>query len=172
MDLKRFVRVIPDFPKKGVSFKDITPLLLNPTAFDAVMQAFLDYSRPKQADLVASAEARGFIFGAAVARELRKGFIPIRKPGKLPFKTERVEFMKEYGPDAFELHADAIVRGQKVLIVDDVLATGGTAKAIAELVEKMGGKVSGLAFLIELNYLEGRKKLGGYDVYSVINYDC
>lgn len=171
MDLRQFIRVIPDFPKKGISFKDVTPLLLNPRAFRYSVNCFAEFANEKEADLIASAEARGFIFGSAVAYKLGKGFVPIRKPGKLPFKTEKVAFEKEYGQDFFELHSDAIKSGQRVLVVDDVLATGGTAKAIAELIQRLGGRVAGFSFLIELDYLKGREKLSGYDVYSLIHFE-
>lgn len=164
------IRTIPDFPKKGIMFKDITPLLQDPQAFHQVIQKFVDHYKPKNIDAVACAESRGFIFGAMLAYELNVAFVPLRKPGKLPYKTIRQEFDTEYSKDAFEVHVDAIKKGQNVLIIDDLLATGGTAKAAADLIEKLGGNVAGLAFVIELSFLSGRKKLEGYDVLTLIDY--
>jgi adenine phosphoribosyltransferase len=165
------IRTIPDFPKKGVMFKDITPLLQDPQACHHVIGKFAEFCRAKDVDAVACAESRGFIFGAMLAYELNVAFVPLRKPGKLPYKTIRQEFDTEYSKDAFEVHVDAIRKGQNVLIVDDLLATGGTARAAAELVERLGGKVAGFAFVIELSFLNGREKLKDYDVYTLINYD-
>ena len=170
MDLKSKIRTVPDFPKKGVMFRDITPLLADAAAFRQVIQQFLNNYRNKGITAVASAESRGFIFGSALAYELGVGFVPLRKPGKLPYRKIRQEFRTEYSTDAFEIHEDAIKKGDNVLIVDDLIATGGTAKAAAELVEKLGGKVAGFAFLIELSFLGGRKQLQGYDVFSLIDY--
>ncbi|MBN2454244.1 adenine phosphoribosyltransferase [Candidatus Woesearchaeota archaeon] len=171
MDLKDKIRTIQDFPKKGIMFKDITPLLADSAAFKFAIQEFLARFKDKGITVVASAESRGFIFGSVVAYELGAAFVPMRKPGKLPFKKITQEFRTEYSTDAFEIHEDAIKKGDKVLIVDDLLATGGTAEAAARLVEKLGGKVSGIAFLIELSFLNGREKLGGYDLLSLIKYD-
>lgn len=165
-----YIRDIPDFPKQGIVFKDITPLLANPAALRNTLRALADAWRGKKIAKVASMESRGFIFGAAVAAELGAGFIPIRKKGKLPYKTISQEYQLEYGTDTLEVHADAVSSGEKVLIVDDVLATGGTARAVCSLVEKIGGKVEGLGFLIELTFLKPREKLEGYRVESLIKY--
>ncbi len=171
MDLKSKIRTIPDFPKKGIMFKDITPLLADAEAFRHAIQQFLDHYKGRGITVVASAESRGFIFGSVIAYELGVSFVPLRKPGKLPFKKIRQDFRTEYSTDAFEVHSDAIKHGDNVLIVDDLLATGGTSKAAAELVERLGGKVSGFAFLIELSFLGGRKKLEGYQAFSIVKYD-
>ena len=171
MDIKSKIRTIPHFPKKGVMFKDITPLLQDPESFRYVIKQFLDHYVNKDVDIIASAESRGFIFGSVLAHEMNASFVPLRKPGKLPHKTIKQEFETEYSKDGFEIHQDAIEKGNRVLIVDDLLATGGTCKAAVALVEKLGGSVVGLAFLIELGFLNGRKKLVGYDILSLINYD-
>ena len=171
MDLKSKIRTIPDFPKKGIMFKDITTLLQDAHAFRHVVREMIHHFDGKKITKVASAESRGFIFGSILAYELHAGFIPLRKPGKLPAKTIKQEFATEYSTDAFEIHEDAIVPGDKVLIVDDLLATGGTSKAAVDLVEKLGGKVIGLCFLIELSFLNGRDKLKDYDIFSLIDYD-
>lgn len=171
MNLKSVIRDIPDFPKPGIIFRDITPLLSDHTAF---RKAILDISAEftdSDVDLILGAEARGFIFGSALAYEMGVGFVPARKPGKLPHHTTNATYELEYGTDSLEVHEDAIARGQRVLVVDDVLATGGTAGAKAELIEKLGGEVAGLAFLIELTFLRGRDKLTGYDVFSLISYE-
>lgn len=170
MDLKAKIRDIPDFPKKGIIFKDITPLLLDTQAFHDVLQQMVQRFKGKGITKVASAESRGFILGAVLAYELRAGFVPLRKPGKLPYKAIRQEFQTEYSTDAFEMHEDAIVKGDRVLIVDDVLATGGTAKAACSLVERLGGEVAALTFLMELSFLGGRKQLPGYELFSVLQY--
>jgi adenine phosphoribosyltransferase len=170
INLEEKIRTIPDFPKKGIMFKDITPLLQDPKAVHYVIEKFVDHYRSKNIDAVACAESRGFIFGAMLAYELNVSFIPLRKPGKLPYKTIRQEFDTEYSRDAFEVHTDAIKKGQNVLIIDDLLATGGTSKAAADLVEKLGGNVAGLAFVIELSFLHGREKLKGYDVLTLVDY--
>ncbi len=170
MDLKEYIRDIPNFPKEGIIFKDITPLLKDREAFrEAVMQMC---SRVKDLDfdLVIAPEARGFILGSAMAYELGKGFVPVRKPGKLPYKTVYEEFELEYGTDQLHIHEDAVERGQNVVVVDDVLATGGTASALGRLVRKLGGNVVAMVFLIELSFLNPRSKLSGYRVESIIIY--
>ena len=172
MSLRGFIRDIPDFPKPGIVFKDITPLLLDPAALDAAVSGIADYARPLNVDLVVAAEARGFILGAAVARELGVGFVPARKPGKLPAETVSAEYILEYGVDALEMHADALRDGARVLLHDDLLATGGTARAVAELAEGAGAVIAGCAFLVELAFLGGREKLAPYDVHTLISYDA
>lgn len=167
-NLKDKIRDIPDFPKKGIVFKDITPLLKDKDAFKVAIDKMADYCKSRNPDMIVSSESRGFIFGAAIAYKLGIGFVPVRKPGKLPFKTINHGYEKEYGPDSLEIHTDAIVRGQRVVIADDLLATGGTVNATAELVKKLGGDVMGLCFLIELGFLGGRKVLKDYDVFSLI----
>ena len=166
--LAKILRDIHDFPKPGIVFKDITPLLADPAALSLAVEFLTQPFRDKHVDLVVGAESRGFIFGTAVARNLSAGFVPIRKPGKLPYKTKRVEYMLEYGSDAMEIHEDAINRGDKVLMIDDLLATGGTMAACCELVKSLGGEIVGVAFLIELTFLKGREKFGGMAVHSVI----
>ncbi len=170
LDLKSKVRRIPEF--KGVVFWDITPLLKDKHCFRDCIKLLADHYRSKVIDVIVSNEARGFIVGAALAYELGVGFIPIRKKGKLPFKCVDVTYKKEYECDTIEIHEDAIKRGDKVLLIDDLLATGGTVKANIELVEKLGGKIVGIGFLIELGYLDGRKVIGDkYDVFSIIQYN-
>jgi len=171
VDLRARIRDIPDFPKPGIVFKDITPLLLDPAALDAAVRAIADWARPRRVDLVLAAEARGFILGGAVARELGAGFVPARKPGKLPSATVSAEYVLEYGVDALEMHADALADGARVLLHDDLLATGGTAKALAELAEGRGAVIAGCAFLVELAFLGGREPLAGYDVHALVAYD-
>ncbi len=166
--LKRLIRDIPDFPKKGIIFKDITPLLKDREGFKSVVDILTDRYRDKGVDLVASIEARGFILGAAVAYKLGVGMIPIRKKGKLPYKTISVTYDLEYGTDTLEMHEDAVSQGDNVLIVDDLLATGGTAAGVCDLIEKSGGKVVEVAFMIELEFLKGRTKLKGYPVFSLL----
>ena len=170
-EIKNKIRNIPDFPKKGIMFRDITPLLQDPFTRDYVILKIKEHFKKKRIDCVVCAESRGFIFGAILADHLFCSFVPLRKPGKLPFRTIKEEFGTEYSKDAFEIHEDGIKKGENVLIIDDVLATGGTAEAACKLVEKLGGKIQGLSFLIELSYLKGREKLKGYDIFSVINYD-
>ena len=170
-ELKSKLRVIPGWPKKGVNFVDITTLLKDPEAFRSVIDIFADHFRRKKLDAVVGIEARGFIIGAPVAYELGIGFVPARKKGKLPFKKFSMEYTLEYGAEFVEMHKDAISRGQKVAIIDDLLATGGTAEATAKLVQKMHGTVSGLAFLVELDFLNGRNKLESYDLLSLVHYD-
>lgn len=169
-DLKALIREIPDFPKPGILFYDITTLLKEPRGLKTVIDRLCTHYAQSGVDLVLGIEARGFIFAPALAYALGVGFVPVRKPKKLPGVTQRVEYALEYGSDALEIHADAIQQGQKVLIVDDVLATGGTAAAAARLVEVCGAKVAGLGFVIELDFLHGRRRLEGYDVYSLLNY--
>jgi adenine phosphoribosyltransferase len=170
IDLTAHVRSIPDFPKEGILFRDIMPLLQDPVALREAVDRLIEYGTGKHVDVVLGAEARGFILGAAVAYGLGAGFVCARKPGKLPFETISAEYDLEYGTDRLEIHADAIKPGQNVLVHDDLLATGGTAKAKIELVEKLGGNVVGCAFLIELSALRGRDKIQGYDVFSLIAY--
>jgi adenine phosphoribosyltransferase len=170
-DLRAHIRDIPDFPKPGIVFKDITPLLLDAGALDAAITQLADWARPLDVDLVVAAEARGFILGAALARELGAGFVPARKPGKLPHETVSAEYVLEYGVDALEMHADALADGTRVLLHDDLLATGGTARALAELVEGAGGVIAGCAFLVELSFLGGREKLAPYGVHALVSYD-
>ena len=170
MDLARMIRDVPDFPKEGIIFKDITTLTKDPEAFNEAVDVLADRYAGQDIDLVAAVEARGYIFGAPIALKLGAGFIPVRKVGKLPAETLREEYELEYGTDAVEMHKDAIEPGQKVLIVDDLIATGGSAAATARLVERLGGEVVGIAFLIELTFLDGVDKLKQYDVYTVIQY--
>jgi adenine phosphoribosyltransferase len=169
-DLRALIRDIPDFPSAGILFKDITPLLLDHVAVRRAVDELADWSRPRDVDFVVAAEARGFILGAPLALALDAGFVPARKPGKLPSETVSAEYILEYGVDALEMHADAIAHGARVLIHDDLLATGGTAKALAELVEELGASVVGFAFLVELEFLEGRRRLDGYDVHALVSY--
>ena len=169
--LRDHIRDIPDFPKPGIVFKDITPLLLDPPAMDHAVDELAAYARGREVELVVAAESRGFILGAALARQLGVGFVPARKPGKLPHDTVSADYMLEYGVDTLELHADALAHGTRVLVHDDLLATGGTARAVCDLVEKLGGRVIGCAFLIELGFLNGRERLAGFDVHSLIVYD-
>jgi adenine phosphoribosyltransferase len=170
VDLKRFVRDIPDFPRPGIVFKDITPLLLDAAALDRAVSELAMLARPLSVDLVVAAEARGFILGAALARELAVGFVPARKPGKLPSETVSAEYVLEYGIDALEMHADALAGGIRVLVHDDLLATGGTAAAVCKLVEELGAVVAGCAFLVELSFLDGRARLAPHEVLTVIEY--
>jgi len=170
-DLGAHIRDIPDFPKPGILYKDITPLLLDGDALSDAIGQLADWARPLDVDFVVAAEARGFILGAAIARELGTGFVPARKPGKLPHETISAEYILEYGVDALEMHADALADGARVLLHDDLLATGGTAAALAELIEGAGATIAGCAFLVELRFLGGRERLGGYDVHSLLAYD-
>jgi adenine phosphoribosyltransferase len=170
-DLGAHIRDIPDFPKPGILFKDITPLLLNAEALGQAVTQLADWARPLDVDYVAAAEARGFILGGALARELGVGFVPARKPGKLPHETISAEYILEYGVDALEMHADALADGARVLLHDDLLATGGTAAALAELIEGTGAEIAGCAFLVELAFLGGRERLQGYDVHALLSYD-
>jgi adenine phosphoribosyltransferase len=171
IDLKGYIREVPDWPKKGILFRDITPLLNNPKAFSAAIDALCADFKDAGVQYVAAVEARGFIFGSAVAEKLGAGFVPIRKKGKLPWRTESVGYNLEYGTDTLEVHCDAVGNGGKVLMVDDLLATGGTMAAACQLVKKIGGDVVGVTFLIELADLQGREKLTDYRVASVISYE-
>ena len=169
-DLRKFIRDIPDWPKKGILFRDITPLLGDPGAFSKAIKALSVTFADEQVDFVAAVEARGFIFGSAVAEKLKAGFIPIRKPGKLPYKTESITYDLEYGTDTLEVHTDAVTRGAKVLMIDDLLATGGTMAAACRLISQLGAEVVGISFLVELTALGGRDKLRDYTVSTVISY--
>ena len=170
MDLKQLIREIPDFPSPGIGFKDITPVLADPRGLDEAVEGLANLS-PPGVDVVIGAEARGFLLGPALARELDAGFVLARKPGKLPAETVRAEYVLEYGTDALELHTDAVASGARVLVHDDLLATGGTAKTLCRLVEQLGGTVVGCGFLIELAFLNGRERLAGYDVRALLTYD-
>jgi len=171
MDLARLIRSIPDFPIKGILFRDITTLIRDGEAFQEAIDVMVEHYIDADIDVVAAIEARGWIFGAPLAYELGAGFVPIRKPSKLPAEKISATYSLEYGSNTLEMHKDAITPGTKVLIVDDLLATGGSAKAAAELIEKLGGKVVGLAFLIELVDLHGKDRLKGYDVYTMIQFE-
>jgi adenine phosphoribosyltransferase len=168
--LRRFVRDVPDFPKPGILFKDITPLLADADALALTASAMTEPFRAAEIEKVVGIESRGFILGAMVARELSVGFVPVRKPGKLPARVERVEYALEYGMDRLEVHADACRNATRVLIVDDVLATGGTAQATCDLMERVGAEVVALSFLVELGFLKGRERLVGRDVAAIIRY--
>jgi adenine phosphoribosyltransferase len=170
VDLASKIRDIPDFPKRGIVFRDIMPLLADAEALHETVERLAEFAEPRKPDLIVGAEARGFILGAALAYRLECGFIAARKPGKLPWRTVSVKYALEYGFDALELHADAIKPGTRVIVHDDLLATGGTARAKVDLVEQLGGEVVGLAFVIELEFLNGRERLEGYDVFSLIRY--
>jgi adenine phosphoribosyltransferase len=170
-ELADYIRDIPDFPRPGIMFKDITPLMADARALDAAVVQLAEYARPRDVDVVIAAEARGFLLGAALARDVGAGFVLARKPGKLPHETVRAEYMLEYGTDALELHSDAVAHGARVLVHDDLLATGGTARALCSLVEQLGGEVVGCAFLIELAFLHGRDRLAGRDVHALLRYD-
>ena len=169
-DLRSFIRDIPDFPRKGILFKDITPLLQNADAFQQAVEGLAALVEGKRFDCVASIEARGFVFGGALASQLGIGFVPVRKKGKFPYRTRRNTYTLEYGEDTVEIHDDAFQSGQRVLVLDDLLATGGTAKAVTQLIESCGAKVECLLFLIELAFLKGRAQLNGYEVLSLIRY--
>jgi adenine phosphoribosyltransferase len=170
LDLQSKIRDIPDFPKPGIVFKDIMPLLADAESFRGTVEALAEFAEPRRPDVILGAEARGFILGGALAYRLSCGFVAARKPGKLPWETVSAQYELEYGLDSLELHADAIGSGARVIIHDDLLATGGTAKAKVNLVEQLGGEVVGLAFVIELAFLNGREKLAGYDVHSLVRY--
>ncbi|MCK5225838.1 MAG: adenine phosphoribosyltransferase [Planctomycetes bacterium] len=170
MNLKSYIRDVPDWPKQGILFRDITPLLAEPKALSISIDALCCGFECADIDYVAAVEARGFIFGSAVAEKLKAGFVPIRKKGKLPFKTESINYDLEYGVDTLQVHSDAIEKGAKILMVDDLLATGGTMAAACELIEKIGGQIAGIAFLIELSDLNGRDKLSNYKIETVLSY--
>lgn len=172
IDLRTHIRDIPDFPKPGVVFKDITPLMADAGALDAAVAQLADLARHLDPEVVIGAEARGFLLGPALARELGAGFVLARKPGKLPHETVSAEYELEYGTDSLELHTDAVAAGARVLVHDDLLATGGTAKALCELVEAVGGEVVACGFLVELGFLNGRERLAGYDVEALIAYEA
>jgi len=171
MDLKEKIRVIEDFPIKGISFKDITTLLQDKEAFKYAIDSMAEHFRDKDIDLVIGPEARGFILGAPLAYAIGAGFVPVRKKGKLPYDTMSMSYELEYGSDDLEIHADAIKKGQKVVIIDDLLATGGTINSVIKLVEAAGGVISGLGFLIELTELKGRDRISDYEVVSLLKYD-
>ena len=169
-ELKALVRDVPDFPQEGIVFKDLMPLIANPKAFHVTVEHLAEWARPRTPDVILGAEARGFIFGGALAYELGCGFVPARKPGKLPWETVRETYELEYGSDSLEIHADAFGAGSRVIVLDDVLATGGTARAKVDLVERLGGTVVGALFVIELAFLNGRDRLQGIDVQALIAY--
>ena len=168
--VKKLIRDVPNFPKPGIVFKDITPVLADPRAFNICLDLMAERYDTTTFDAIAGIESRGFIFGAALASRMRKAFVPVRKPGKLPAAVHRVEYQLEYGKDAIEIHKDAVKKGERVLIVDDLLATGGTAEATVELVRQVGGEVIGAAFAIELSFLPGRERLRPIDAFSLIQY--
>jgi len=168
--LKKLIREVPDFPKKGILFYDITTLLKDKLGFATLVDALSEHFLAKDIDLVLGMEARGFIFGPAAAYRLNAGFVPVRKPGKLPAATQRIEYDLEYGSNVLEVHKDAIEKGQRVIIVDDLLATGGTAAATVELAKSLGADIAGLGFVVELDFLKGREKLKGCDVFSLLHY--
>ena len=172
MDLRDSIRDVPDFPKKGIVFKDITTVLLDPAAFEEAVERMVRLLEGRRIDKVASMESRGFLFGTPIALRLGAGFVPLRKPGKLPAETVSEEYSLEYGTDRLEMHEDAVSPGDRVVVVDDLLATGGTAVAAVNLVEKRGGEVDSLLFLVELNFLGGRTLLEDRNVLSVIRYDA
>ncbi|GCF93652.1 adenine phosphoribosyltransferase [Enterococcus florum] len=170
MDLKDYIASIPDYPQKGIVFRDISPLMADGEAYREATRQIVHYAKEKSIDMVVGPEARGFIVGCPVAFELGVGFAPVRKPNKLPRETVDVEYEKEYGTDTLSIHKDAIKPGQRVLVTDDLLATGGTVKATIDLIEKLGGIVVGCAFLIELEELHGRDKIAGYDILTLMDY--
>jgi adenine phosphoribosyltransferase len=172
VELRDYITDIPDYPRKGIVFKDITPLLLHPESLRAAIDGLTEYARPLDIDFVVSAEARGFMLGGAVAAESDAGFIPARKPGKLPREVNSVEYVLEYGVDALEMHKDALAGGARVLVHDDLLATGGTAKALCDLVEQAGAEVVGCAFIVELAFLGGRERIAPHDVHSLVVYEA
>jgi adenine phosphoribosyltransferase len=170
MNLEQYIANVPDFPKKGIQFKDITPLMANGKAFRYATEQFVEFAKEVKAEIVVGPEARGFIFGCPVSTELELGFVPVRKPGKLPRETIDYNYDLEYGSNTLCMHKDAITKGQRVLVIDDLLATGGTMDATCKLIEQLGGEVVGLGFLIELDFLKGRDLLKDYKVKSLINY--
>ncbi|HEY2459247.1 MAG TPA: adenine phosphoribosyltransferase [Candidatus Acidoferrum sp.] len=170
-ELKKLIREVPDYPKPGILFYDLTTLLKDKQGFHLLIDRLCDHYKGHTIDVVAGIEARGFIFAPALAYRLGAGFVPVRKPKKLPAKTSRVSYSLEYGTDTLEIHEDAVRPGERIIICDDLLATGGTAAATARLVQQLGGKVEGLAFAVELTFLNGRSKLPGLDIFSLIQYD-
>jgi adenine phosphoribosyltransferase len=170
-ELRALVREIPNFPEEGIGFKDITPLLADPRGLKAAVQGLAEYARPLNVDCVIAAEARGFLLGPALALELEAGFALARKPGKLPYETVSAEYLLEYGSGELELHTDALGAGARVLVHDDLLATGGTARALCELVQELGGEVAGCGFLIELTFLHGRARLAPHEAHALISYE-
>jgi len=171
MDLKTKIRSVPDFPKEGINFFDITTLLCDPAAFRYSVDQMAEHFKNRKVDKIVSIESRGFIFGAALAYKLGCSFVPASKPGKLPYKTIKVDYSLEYGKDGLELHEDSICKGDRVMVIDDLLATGGTVEAVCKLVERLGGVVEGIGVLIELSFLPGRKKLEKYNIVSLVDYD-
>lgn len=170
MDYKKHIAIVEDFPAEGVSFKDITPLMQNGEAFRQAISEMVDYAKSRDIDIIAGPEARGFIVGCPLSYELGAGFVPVRKDGKLPREVIKTDYGLEYGKNILTIHRDAIQPGQRVLIIDDLLATGGTIGATVNLVEQLGGVVAGLAFMIELTYLNGRDQLQGYDIFTLMQY--
>ncbi|MDD5492396.1 MAG: adenine phosphoribosyltransferase [bacterium] len=170
LKLEKFIRDIPDFPKKGIIFKDITPLIGDPQVFKTVINLLAKKYKNKKVDKIMCVESRGFIFASALSYKLGIGIVPVRKPGKLPYKTIKETYALEYGTDTLEMHVDAFKKGDRVIIIDDLLATGGTVEACTRLVKKLGGKVAGIGFVIELGFLHGRDKLKGFDIFSIIKF--
>lgn len=170
LELRTLIRDVPDFPKPGIVFKDVMPLIADPAAFRETIDRLVAWAEPRSPDVILGAEARGFIFGGALAYALGCGFVPARKPGKLPWQVVEATYDLEYGTDSLQVHADALAAGARVIVLDDVLATGGTAKAKVELVEQLGGIVVGALFVIELGFLHGRDGLAGYDVHALVEY--
>ena len=171
MDLKAHIRNVKDFPKPGIMFRDITTLLKNPEAYNYTLEQLLDFAKDKKINKVVGIESRGFIFGSVLTHNLNCGFIPVRKPGKLPAEKVSISYSLEYGEDRLEMHKDAIERGDKVLVHDDLLATGGTMNAVCQLIEQLGGEIVQVSFIVELSFLHGRDKLKPYDVRSIVNYE-
>lgn len=171
MDLKTYIRNVKDFPKTGIMFRDITTLLNNPEAFDYTLNKLYEFAKDLKINKVVGIESRGFIFGSLLAHKLNCGFVPVRKPGKLPAEKVSISYSLEYGEDKLEMHKDAIQPGDRVLVHDDLLATGGTMNAVCQLIEKLGGEIVQLSFIIELSFLNGREKLKSYDVRSIVNYE-
>ena len=171
MDLKDYIRNVKNFPKEGIMFRDITTLLKNPESFNYTLEKLLEFTKDIIVDKVIGIESRGFIFGSVMANKLNCGFIPVRKPGKLPAEKESISYSLEYGEDTLEIHKDAIQKGDKIIIHDDLLATGGTMNAVCKLIEKLGGEVIQLSFIVELSFLNGRSKLSNYDVRSIVVYE-
>ena len=171
MDLKKHIRNVKDFPKQGIMFRDITTLLKNPEAFNFTLEQLVGFTKELKINKVVGIESRGFIFGSILAHKLKCGFIPVRKPGKLPAEKVSISYSLEYGEDKLEIHKDAIQPGDKVLVHDDLLATGGTMSAVCQLIEKLGGEVVQVSFIVELSFLKGREKLASYDIRSIVQYE-